>query len=227
MRVRRFDVFAAANFALWATMAWSIQRQRLAHFRGGPALAEFFFYASVITVLLALTWVTLRRFVWHPGLLAMIEAWLLVAIGAGIVAADGTRLYDCVLLSIRVDKYVHLGGSFVAALCVGAIFNAFGARPRRLEGTVIVLVVLGGGAIWEILEYLVVRTFPEAGVGAYDNNMQDLMANLAGGLLSRAMPRRWRDALERVHAVSPRAHPETATDPGARGTGDRLRGEAT
>lgn len=221
MRVRRFDVFAAVNFALWAWIAWSVQRQRLAYFRGGPALAEFFFYASVITVLLALTWVTLRRFVWHPLLLALVEAWLVVAIGAGIVAADGTRLYDCVLLSIRVDKYVHLSGSLVAALCVGAILNAFGARPKRLAGTVIVLVVLGGGAIWEIVEYLVVRTFPEAGVGAYDNNMQDLLANLAGGLLSRTVPGRWREVLERVHAVSPRAIAEAATAP------DRIGGEAT
>ncbi len=225
-RVRQFDVFAAVNFALWAWMAWSVQRERLAQFRGGPALAEFFLYASVITVLLALTWVSLRRFVWRPGLLGMVEVWLLVAIGAGIVTADGTRLYDCVLLSIRADKYVHLGGSLVAALCVGAIFNAFGARPRGLEGTVIVLVVLGGGAIWEILEYLVVRTFPEAGVGAYDNNMQDLIANLAGGLLSRAMPRRWRDAIERVRDVAPRPHPAIATESESKNPDDRRRGEA-
>lgn len=227
MRVRRFDVLAAVNFSLWAWMAWSVQRKRLAFFRGEPAQAEFFFYASVITVLLALTWASLRRFVWRPALLAMVEVGLVVAISAGIVTADGTRLYDCVLLSIRFDKYVHLGCSLIAALCVGAILNAFGAHPRRLEGTVIVLVVLGGGAIWEILEYLVVRTFPEAGVGAYDNNMQDLMANLAGGLLSRALPRRWRDALERVHAVTPRAHPETATEPDDGGPGDRQQGEAT
>ncbi len=226
MRVRRFDFFALANFTLWAWMAWAVHRKRLAFFRGEPSLAEFFFYASLMTVLLALTWVCLRRFAWHPVLLGVVEVVIVVAIAAGVVTADGTRLYDCVVLSIRFDKYVHLCGSLVAALGVGAILNAFGARPRRLAGAVIVLVVLGGGAIWEIVEYLVVRTFPDAGVGAYDNNMQDLIANLAGGLLSRALPYRWREALERVPGAAPRPHPAVAMEPGVGRRADRVRGEA-
>ncbi len=225
MRVRRFDVLALLNFTLWAWMAWFVHRKRLALFRGESGQAEFFFYASLVTLALALTWASLRRFNWNPALLGMVEVGILVAIAAGLVTADGSRLYDCVLLSIRFDKYVHLVCSLVAALGVGAILNAFGARSRRLEGAVIVLVVLGGGAIWEIVEYLVVRTFPDAGVGAYDNNMQDLIANLAGGLLSRALPRRWRDALERVQDIPPRAHPETAMESESPSPADRVRGE--
>ena len=210
MQLRRFDILALIDVTLWAWMAWSVQRKRLAFFRGEFSQTEFFFYASLITVVLVLSWASLRRFAWHPALLGMVEVAALVAILAGLVTTDGTRLYDCVLFSIRFDKYVHLICSLVAALGVGAILTAFGARPRRLEGAVIVLVVLGGGAIWEIVEYLVVRTFPDAGVGAYDNNMQDLMANLAGGLLSRALPRRWRDALEWVQEVAIQAHPGMA-----------------
>jgi hypothetical protein len=56
-----------------------------------------------------------------------------------------------------------------------------------------VLVVLGLGAIIEIVEYIVVLTVPQNGVGGYDNNMQDLLANLAGAssfMLVTAL-RRW------------------------------------
>ena len=45
------------------------------------------------------------------------------------------------------------------------------------------LIVLGLGAIVEIFEYGVTKTVPHNGVGDYDNNMQDLLGNCAGGLL--------------------------------------------
>jgi hypothetical protein len=44
----------------------------------------------------------------------------------------------------------------------------------------VLLVVLGLGAVIEIVEYVVVLTVPRNGVGGYDNNMQDLIANLCG-----------------------------------------------
>jgi hypothetical protein len=51
---------------------------------------------------------------------------------------------------------------------------------KMLQGLVIILIVLGVGAFIEISEYIVMKTVPGNGVGGYDNNMQDLMANLAG-----------------------------------------------
>lgn len=47
-----------------------------------------------------------------------------------------------------------------------------------------VFVVLGIGAIIEIAEFIVVMTVPHNGVGAYTNNMLDLVANFLGSVLS-------------------------------------------
>ena len=216
LRIRRFDVLALINLTLWALMAWFVYRRRLALHRGEPSLTEFFFYATLSAVVLALIWAGLRRFLWHPALLVMVEIALLSCFAGALVLPDGTRLYDQVWLSIRFDKVVHFSSALVLALVTGALFNAFGIRLRRLQGAVIVLVVLGGGTLWEIVEYLVVKTFPENGVGLYDNNMQDLIANLAGGLSSRVLPVRWREAIQRVSEAAPatvRTIPAPVADP--------------
>ena len=43
------------------------------------------------------------------------------------------------------------------------------------------------GAIIEMVEYGVVLTFETNGVGDYDNNMQDLLANFCGSLIYLAL----------------------------------------
>ena len=50
----------------------------------------------------------------------------------------------------------------------------------RVNNVFVVLVVLGLGGVIEIVEYIVVLTVPAKGVGGYDKNMQDLMANVLG-----------------------------------------------
>ena len=64
-------------------------------------------------------------------------------------------------------------------------FSPIASRPMDLlfSGLAVLLVVLGLGAVVEIVEYLVMLTVPNAGVGGYDNNMQDLIGNLLGGTL--------------------------------------------
>jgi hypothetical protein len=44
------------------------------------------------------------------------------------------------------------------------------------------LVVLGLGSLIEISEYTVTLTIPNNGVGGYDDNMRDLIANGCGGI---------------------------------------------
>ena len=55
------------------------------------------------------------------------------------------------------------------------------------RGTLIFLVVLMGsglGAVNEMIEFLAVLTFPETGVGGYENTMLDIVFNLFGGVLA-------------------------------------------
>jgi hypothetical protein len=95
---------------------------------------------------------------------------------------DGVRLYDHFFFDLRFDKYVHFYNSFTAALVVRHIVQALDLRLRGAENLAIVLIVLGLGATIEIVEYGVTRSLPLNGVGGYDNNLQDLIANLGGGL---------------------------------------------
>jgi hypothetical protein len=66
---------------------------------------------------------------------------------------------------------------------VKQLIDRLDLKLHYLESVFIVSVVLGLGAIIEIIEYIDTRTIPNHGVGGYDNNMQDLIANLIGGLL--------------------------------------------
>jgi hypothetical protein len=193
-----FDGFALVNLALWGLGAQFLFRRPLAFHRAELSFAELLLYGGVVAAAGILLWTRLRRVSWRPALLALVEIALLSSIAGFVVAGDGTRLYDRTWMSIPVDKLVHFACAAVAAIGVGALFAALGMRPARLEGLFVVLVVLGGGAAWEIVEYLVKTAFTDVGVGAHDNNMQDLVANLLGSLAARALPARIRHVLERV-----------------------------
>jgi hypothetical protein len=198
MRPVLFDGFLVANLALWALGTLLLFRRPLAIQRAELSLSELLLYGSLAATVLVLLWSRLRRFPWRPSLLVIVQAAGLASVSGFFVVSDGKRLYDCAPLSIPYDKVVHFVSAAVAALAVGALFAWLGIRLPRLEATVVVLVVLGGGAAWEIVEYLAKTVFTNVGVGAYDNNMQDLVANLAGGVFARALPERWRHAVERV-----------------------------
>lgn len=119
-----------------------------------------------------------------------VPAWILVLVQAGIVLhfAGGlavwheTRLYDKIIFQVRYDKYVHFFNSFVCAVVLN--FFCFRNRPinRWLKSFELVFLVLGIGAFVEIIEYLVTLTVAKNGVGGYDNNMLDMIANFLGSL---------------------------------------------
>jgi hypothetical protein len=60
----------------------------------------------------------------------------------------------------------------------------FKLRLRHLRDFIVLFVVLGLGAMVEMFEYIVTRHLPQNGVGGYDNNMQDLIANFVGGFIA-------------------------------------------
>jgi hypothetical protein len=98
----------------------------------------------------------------------------------------------------------------------------------------VLLVVLGLGAVVEIVEYFVVLTVAHQGVGDYHNNLQDLVANLVGASTHllvrqgldgpcpprRAAPRRGRRRVARAPA-QPLSHSvrDIVADPPALGGG--------
>lgn len=168
-------------------------------YRASVSLTEFFAYSCIYVVVIGLMWRRLRMFPVHWRLLAAGEVGLLLHFAGGLPVHAGQRLYDIRLLDwgdFRFDKPVHVVASVIVGLVLGAILYAFGVRLGRLHAVVMILLIVGAGAMWEIAEYLVVKVVPGAGVGGYDNNSQDMIANLIGSFVYVALPARWRASFE-------------------------------
>lgn len=196
MELRHFDRFVLLNLVLFLTMAGTVYYDRFIQYRGASHLLEFYFYAIFIVVVILVAWRSFRHIEFHWMLLLLIELGILMHFSGGLIFIDERRLYDHFIIGIRYDKYVHFINAFVAAAATDTVFARHGARLYGLRPMTILLVVLGMGAIIEIVEYLVTLTIEHNGVGSYDNNMQDLISNLAGGfayivwrnLARRALP---------------------------------------
>ncbi len=178
------DFFMLLNVGLFIFMCIFAYYDRFIAYRGSANILEFFVYAVLILLTILIVWFPLRKYSISPWILTFIQIGILMHFFGGLALLGESRLYNHHFFSIRYDKYVHFINSFVAAMVVRQLFLKLGLQLKKMENLVILLCVLGGGAIIEIVEYLVTRTIPDHGVGGYDNNMQDLIANFAGGLFN-------------------------------------------
>jgi uncharacterized membrane protein YjdF len=133
-------------------------------------------------VAIIVIWVFFRHFTFETSMLVLLEIGILMHFCGDFIHIDGQRLYGSYVMWIRYDKYVHFVNSFVICILIRKIFNIQNIKMDLTNRIFILLVVLGLGAIVEIFEYGVTKTIPHNGVGDYDNNMQDLISNLVGGL---------------------------------------------
>jgi hypothetical protein len=180
--VKKIDVFMGFNLLLVAVLAAGRYYARFIQYRGIEHIEEFFFYSLVIFGWILLLWKVFRRYDFDAAVLGLVQAGILMHFAGAFVQIDGGRLYDAHLLGIRYDKFVHFGNAFAASFLVSRLFRIQGIQPTRINALFLVLVVLGLGAIVELVEYVALQTIPSALVGNYDNNMQDLVANLCGSL---------------------------------------------
>lgn len=183
MRIKALDVFAISNLILFGCMCFGVYYPRFVSYMGEGRLAEFLFYAFVTACVVVIGWLYFRQYAFSPWCLGLVELGILMHFAGGIVSFGGARLYDHVFFCIRFDKYVHFTNAMVASLIVQVLFHRLGVRIPLIGPLVVVLVVLGAGSLVEIVEYWVTRNLPDNGVGGYDNNMHDLIANLAGGVV--------------------------------------------
>lgn len=148
---------------------------------------EFVLYALVVVVLGAWVLAKQPRVQFDGVILWGLAIWgLLHMAGGNIHVGDGV-LYGVQLVPVvlRFDQLVHAFGFGVAALVCYHLLRPFLRDDIPRWRTLMVLVVLMGsgvGALNEIVEYIAVVTLPETGVGGYDNTLQDLIANLVGGV---------------------------------------------
>lgn len=180
-RLKPVDVFVGVNVLLLAAGSALFMAQRLSGAEARSNLAEILVYVLTIATAILAGWRRMRRAALPLTTLGAMQLGILSAFAGGVVHIHGVRLYDTTLLGLPFDKWVHglnavAGMAFTQAL----LQPARGVVPR---GLAVLLIVQGCGAIVEVIEYVCQTLIPNTGVGGYDNNMLDLVANLAGGLM--------------------------------------------
>lgn len=183
MRPRALDALAVAGTLAFLLFAMLLNHGMWAD-AGGVNESEFFVYAAAAAIALWAIWLALRRHPWPPWEIALLAFALVLHFAGGLVILEGRRVYDHVILGMRFDKPVHFINAAIAARVAADALYFERVSLGRLHRLVVILIVLGIGATVEIMEYLVVRSIPDTGVGLYDNNMQDLIANLGGAVVS-------------------------------------------
>lgn len=178
--MKKIDAFALTNMLLFLLLCVFRYYARFVQYRGAAHIGEFFVYAAVIMAGIAILWFVFRHYEFEGSTLLLVQLGILMHFSGAFVTVDNHRLYDQVLFGLRYDKYVHFVNAFAATLLISRLFQIQKIALTRSNNVFVVLVVLGLGAVIEIVEYAVVLTVPQNGVGGYDNNMQDLMANLVG-----------------------------------------------
>ncbi len=183
VKPKNADVFVVFNLVLFLGMCGVVYYDRFLHYRGPGNLHEFFIYAAVIVAAIVGAWLKLRSYVWRSSVLVLLQCGSFAHFLGAFVRVGDRRLYDAVFLGIRYDKCVHFFNAFVVSALLSHAFDLMRLKLAPVRGLVIVLCALGLGAGVEIVEYLVVLTLKNNGVGGYDNNMQDMIGNLLGGIL--------------------------------------------
>lgn len=182
LQLRKIDAFVAISVGLFLILCVFRYHARFIAFRGAGNVEEFFIYAGVILAAILFLWWTFRDHPFDGSVLVLLQIGIVMHFAGAFVTIDAGRLYDAHLLGIRYDKYVHVMNAFAVAYLMARLFEIQGIPFTPLHAILLLLAVLGLGAITEMVEYVVVLTVDTKGVGGYDNNMQDLIANFCGSL---------------------------------------------
>lgn len=154
--------------------------------------ATFVIYSVAVLAIMLVFWLALRRHEYPVWAVIALQLTVLGHIAGRSVVIDGLPLYRSHLLGLPGDKIVHAFNSLAAAVFATAMFRRLRLVLGGWEGFIVVMTVTGAGALVEIVEYGGTLVLPVTHVGDYANNMQDLIANLAGAfagwLIIRLIP---------------------------------------
>ncbi len=187
-RLTPFDRLMLGNFFLWSGVILFGYRWRN---------LEFYLYVLLVllqAVGMLVAWMVGRRLQVPAWVLLLLQIAVLLHLAGGSVFVGGIRLYDLNLLpadrlpvwfsqAFRYDKLVHGYFAAIGVLGLRAVWPQLaGMEARGFQLWLILLAVMGVCAIVEVTEYLGTKAAYMPEVGGYDNNLQDLQANLAGAL---------------------------------------------
>jgi len=184
MKITNLDAFTLLNTFFFIIMCYLVYYDRFISYRGVANIYEFFFYASVIISIVIVAWYKFRYLQVRLSLLILIEIGILMHFSGAFIQIDGHRLYDSRFFDIRYDKFVHFTNAMIATFITLHIFSKRELPDSKFILLLAVLTVLGLGAVVEMVEYVVTLTVKHNGVGAYNNNMLDLVSNFFGSIFA-------------------------------------------
>lgn len=173
-------MFAGVNVVLFLVLCVFRYHDRFVQYRGPGHLEEFFVYAIMILGCIAFLWWVFRDHPFDTLVLVLIQTGIFMHFGGAFIQIEAGRLYDAHFLGIRYDKYVHFFNAFAVAYLISRLYQTMRIPLTFPHNLTLLFTVVGLGAGVEIVEYGVMLTVEANGVGGYDNNMQDLLANLCG-----------------------------------------------
>ena len=158
---------------------------------------EFLFYGAVMLALIGVVlWADVRARFSRP-VLWMLSVWGLLHMAGGVLRleqdGDTVALYSYWLIQphvLKYDKLIHCYGFFVATLAVWEALRRFLREELRTGLALFVIVASAGmglGAFNEVVEYTATVISPDTNVGTYENNAQDLVANMIGAGLAAGL----------------------------------------
>jgi hypothetical protein len=183
------DLFAAANAALFCAMCFLRYMDRFIAYRGAANLHEFFIYSSVLLGVIGFMWRHFRHHRVPTSILILLQIGIVMHFAGGFAQIDGRRLYEFHLFGgdgewTKYDKLVHFANASIVTVLIHRLLGPF--PPGLLGRIMLVAIVLGLGAFVEVVEYLAYLAVPNTDVGSYDNNLQDMIANVMGATLASA-----------------------------------------
>ena len=188
-KITNIDIFALINFCCFLFMCYAAYFNRFIHYRGREYLNEFIIYAIAILLTILAVWRITRRIPFPTWILVPLQIGILIHFTGGLSIFNNHRMYDTIIFNIRYDKYVHLINACSGGFVLHKLYFERIELKQWLKDLQIIVLILGIGAVIEIIEYLVTLTVDINGVGGYNNNMRDLIANLTGAMLSVLMLR--------------------------------------
>ena len=149
---------------------------------------EFLAYVVVIFALMAVLFILNLKFNFSRSSFVGLSVLFLLHMLGGHLIIDGVRLYGHhVALGIRFDKLIHLFGTYIGTLIAFELLRPYlkdKLKNSPMESMFLILIGIGIGAVYEILEFILVLALPETGVGGYVNTMGDIIADSVGACLA-------------------------------------------
>lgn len=158
---------------------------------------EFLTYNILIIIFISFIYAFNKRLKLSKIILLSLMLMILLHLLGGNIRADGIPLWEMKFGIFKYDNFVHaLNGFmlvFVAYNILGQhVDNIIKQKPVNLA-LLLIVVTLGLGVIWELVEFAEVMIIKDTYVGDYVNNTLDILFNAIGavvGAVSLAVYRR-------------------------------------